>query len=264
MRRFLIIFILLVAILVTALTFLRGALSRPLVFPAPRMRLEPHLPGGRLLKVQGERTTYGYYAANGKKLVVLFHGNGEVMGSMQDLARVFQDAGFSTLMAEYPGYGYAAQGSVSEDHIYADVSLLLGHVAREFGHAPQDTVLFGFSLGTGVAVEMALRQLGHRLILLAPFTSAGDAAEHHLGKWARWLLVDHFDNKTKAPQIHYPVMILHGERDSVLPFRMGREMAQLFPQAEFIPVYRADHNDLFLYIDKSVWQRILRFAGAAQ
>lgn len=264
MRRILISLAVVLGILVVALVSLRAAISRPLIFPAPKMRLEVQLPGGSLETAKGERTAYGYYAPGGKKLVVFFHGNGEVMGSMQDLAAAMQREGFSVLLAEYPGYGYAAEYSVSEENIYADCTALVQSVQLKYGHLPTDTILWGFSLGTGVAVELAARKQGERLILMAPFTSTDEAAEHHFFTAARWLIIDHFDNKSKAPGISYPTLIVHGERDRVLPFKMGQQLAGLFPKAALISVANADHNDLFAQLSPADWQDIVRFAKATQ
>ena len=246
--------------LLVLLMSLRARLTRPIIFPAPNMKLMPQLDRGELIKVAAERTVFGYYAPGGKKLIVFFHGNGEVMGSMQDLANVMQRAGFSVLMAEYPGYGFAAQQEVSESNIYHDAAALLRHMREARGHDAADTVLWGFSLGTGVATEMAAQKLGSRLILMAPLTSAGDAAEHHFFALARWLVVDQFDNKAKAAKIDMPVLIVHGESDTVLPASMGKELAATFPRAQFISLARADHNDLFTYFDAGLWQRLIRFA----
>ncbi len=262
MRRILISLAVVLAVLFVALVSLRSAISRPLIFPAPKMRLDPQLPGGTQVTARSERTAYGYYAPGGKKLVVFFHGNGEVMGSMQDLASLMLREGFSVLLAEYPGYGYAADAAVGEQNIYADCTALVHNLQLKYGHTPSDTILWGFSLGTGVAVELAARQLGERVILMAPFTSTGDAAEHHFFAAARWLIVDHFDNKSKAPGISYPTLIVHGERDRVLPFKMGQELASLFPKGALIAVADADHNDLVARLSPTDWQDILRFAKA--
>lgn len=262
MRRILISLAVVLAILFVALMSLRGAISRPLIFPAPKMRLEVQLPGGTLVTAKGERVAYGYYAPGGKKLVIFFHGNGEVMGSMQDLAAAMLKEGFSVLLTEYPGYGYAAEYSVSEENIYTDCTALIQSVQLQYAHAPADTILWGFSLGTGVAVEMGARKIGERLILMAPFTSTGDAAEHHFFSVARWLIVDNFDNKAKAPRINYPVLIVHGERDRVLPFKMGQELAGLFPKGALIAIAEADHNDLFSRLSTADWEDIVRFAKA--
>lgn len=260
MKRFLL-SIAIVFLALTAMLFtLRCAISRPAIFPAPKFKIDPQLPGGQIVTADGERIAYGYYAKGGKRLVVFFHGNGEVMGSMQDLARSMLREGFSVLMAEYPGYGYAAAFKATESNLYADASLLLKLMRERYGHAAEDTILWGFSLGTGVATEMAAQKNGARLILMAPFTSTPDTAQHHLFFAARWLIVDDFNNKAKAPGIQIPVLIVHGERDSVIPFRMGKELAGIFPHAEFIAIPEADHSDLSLYFSSDIWKRIGRFA----
>jgi len=266
-RRFLLSLLLVILVLAGFLMSCRAAITRPAVFPAPRYRIKPQLPKGELIAVpgvaaSGERTAYGYYAPGGKRLVVFFHGNGEVMGSMQDLAEFMQGAGFSVLMAEYPGYGYAYKFKASEENIYEDVSRLLQHMHSQYGYSSAEVVLWGFSLGTGVAVEMAARGLGSRVVLMAPFTSIRDTAAHHLFFGVRWLIVDRFDNKEKAPSIQLPVLIAHGEVDRVIPFRMGKELAGIFPHAEFIPVANADHNDFFMHFDDELWKKIVQFAGA--
>lgn len=242
----------------------RSAITRPLIFPAPNYKLDPQLPGGKLVVVEGERKAYAYYAKAGKKLVVFFHGNGEVMGSMQDVALTMLRAGASVLMVEYPGYGYAAQYKASEADIYADTAALLRAMRETYGHASEDTVLWGFSLGTGVAVEMAARKLGERLVLMAPLTSVSAATRHHFFFAAAWLIGDDFNSKAKAPAIDYPVLIVHGERDSIIPLSMGKELAGLFPKAVLIPVPGADHNDLYEMIDNPTWQKIVTFAGGGQ
>lgn len=264
MRRFLISCLVVLPVLAFVFFALRCAISRPAIFPAPKYKLDPQLSGGAIIKTpsSGGRTAYGYYAKAGKKLIVFFHGNGEVMGSMQDVAGAMLREGFSVLMTEYPGYGYAAEFKVTEDNVYDDAASLLKIMRERYGHSEAETILWGFSLGTGVAVEMAKRKLGERLILMAPFTSTSDAAQHHLFFAARWLIVDDFNSKAKAPGIGYPTLVVHGEADSVIPFRMGKELAGIFPRGKFIAVAGADHNDLLAMLGAENWRRVVTFAKA--
>ncbi len=249
---------------VSAMAFsLRGTLTRPLLFPAPNYRFTPTLPGGKIVTAKTQRTAYGYYAKAGPKLVVLFHGNGEVMGSMQDIAQLLLREGLSVLMTEYPGYGFAAEYAVSEKNIYQDTAALLKLMRDAYGHSAADTILWGFSLGTGVATEMAAQKLAQRLILMAPFTSAPDTAAHHFFSLARHLVVDVFDNKSKAPLVEAATLIVHGTDDSVIPYRMAQELVSLFRAAELITVPHADHNDLGSRLDAAAWQKILKFVRAA-
>ena len=252
------------AVALSAIMFsLRGALTRPMVFPAPRYKFTPALPGGKIVTASTARTAFGYYAKAGSKLVVLFHGNGEIMGSMQDIATLLLKEGFSVLLAEYPGYGFAAEFSVSEKNIYEDSAALLQLMRETHGHPAAETILWGFSLGTGVATEMAARNFGEKLILMAPFTSAPDVAAHHFFSFARHLVVDVFDNQSKAPKIQYPALIVHGLDDRVIPVSMGQALASLFRAAELITVPHADHNDLLTHLDATQWRKILQFVRAA-
>ena len=262
-RRKLIVTAIVFIALIVMLISLRGVLTRPLLFPAPNYRFVPTLPGGKIITAKTARIAYGYYVKSGAKLVVLFHGNGEIMGSMQDVAQLLLREGFSVLMTEYPGYGLASEYQTSEQNIYEDTAALLQLMRSEYGHSAAETILWGFSLGTGVATEMAAQKFGERLILMAPFTSAPDTAAHHFFSFARHLVVDVFDNKAKAPDILIPTLIVHGTDDRVLPVRMAQELASLFRAAELITVPNADHNDLLSRLDTTAWQKILKFARAA-
>ncbi|WP_157210430.1 alpha/beta hydrolase [Turneriella parva] len=261
--RFFVALTLVIAVIsVLAMPF-RGALTRPLVFPAPNYRFTPALPGGKIVTARTSRIAYGYYAKAGQKLVVLFHGNGEVMGSMQGIAELLLREGYSVLMTEYPGYGFAAEYPVSEQNIYEDTAALLKLMREAYNHTAKDTILWGFSLGTGVATEMAAQKLGEKLILMAPFTSAPDTAAHHFFSLARHLVVDVFNNKAKAPLIEMATLIVHGSADSVIPVSMGQELSTLFRSNELIIVPNADHNDLLARLTPGHWQKILRFVRAA-
>jgi pimeloyl-ACP methyl ester carboxylesterase len=261
--RFLIVATLVIAAISVLVMSFRGALTRPLLFPAPNYRFTPALPGGKIVTAKTARTAFGYYAKSGPKLVVLFHGNGEVMGSMQDIAELLLREGFSVLMTEYPGYGFAAEYTASEQNIYEDSAALLQLMREFYHHAPKDTILWGFSLGTGVATEMAAQKLGQRLLLMAPFTSAPDTAAHHFFSLARHLVVDVFNNKAKAPLVEAATLVVHGARDSVIPVSMGQELSTLFRSNELIIVPNADHNDLMARLTPEHWQKILKFVRAA-
>jgi pimeloyl-ACP methyl ester carboxylesterase len=247
------------AALVILTMSLRSHLTRPFIFPAPDYRFTPALPGGKIVTARGERIAYGYYARTGKRLVVFFHGNGEVMGSMQDLAAEMLKQGMSVLLAEYPGYGYAAAYTASETNLYTDAQLLIETVQRDGQHKKEDTVLWGFSLGTGVAVEMAARGLGGSLLLMAPFTSMVELAEKHFTPLARLLVVDRFDSASKAPKINLPVLVIHGDRDQVIPVAQARQLAKIFPSARYIEVAGADHNDILQHITQSSWRDAVKF-----
>jgi pimeloyl-ACP methyl ester carboxylesterase len=110
----------------------------------------------------------------------------------------------------------------------------------------EKTTLMGQSLGSGVAAEMARRGLGARLVLLSPYTSIPEVAARVVPILPGRLLVrDRFATAEKAPEIRVPTLIVHGEKDELIPVAMGRELGRRFPQVTVEVIAEAHHNDLF-------------------
>ncbi|MFL5371317.1 MAG: alpha/beta hydrolase [Myxococcales bacterium] len=124
-------------------------------------------------------------------------------------------------------------------------------------------ILEGQSLGTGVAVEMASRGFGDRLILISPFTSMADVAAVHF-PWlpARLLVRDRFDSAAKAPRIGMPVLLVHGDGDEIVPASMSEELVRRFPRATLRIVADAGHNDLLAEHAEEVRAAIAQFVAA--
>ena len=183
-------------------------------------------------------------AADGPVLVV-FHGNAGHIGHRVPKYRPLLDAGFGLFLAEYRGYGGNA-GKPDETGLTADARAVMAYLAGA-GIAGDRVIVFGESLGGGPAVKMAVEFDVAGLVLESPFTSIGDVAQAHY--WylpARWLVLDKWDNAGRIGGLRAPLLIIHGERDRVVPTRFGRELFELAPepkQALFVP--GADHNGLF-------------------
>lgn len=223
--------------------------QRRLVFPVPPGAREPELPGATLLRIPGPEgsTVYALHvsAPAGAPTVVHFHGNGEQLADGAWLAQRFQEAGLGFYAVEYPGYGLAVGQEPSETGIYAAAEVALGHLYRELGVPRERTVLQGQSLGSGVAVEMATRGHGTRLVLITPYTSIVEVGAR-LFPWlpASLLVKDPFDSAAKAPGLKLPVLIVHGTRDEVVPVDMGQRMGTLFPNATTRILEGRRHNDV--------------------
>ncbi|WNG47741.1 alpha/beta hydrolase [Archangium minus] len=223
--------------------------QRRLVFPVPLGAREPMLPGASLLRIPGPEgsTVYALHvsAPAGAPTVVHFHGNGEQLADEQWLAQRFQEAGLGFYAVEYPGYGLAVGQGPSEVGIYAAAETALEHLYRELGVPRERTVLQGQSLGSGVAVEMAKRGHGARLVLITPYTSIVDVGAR-LFPWlpASLLVKDPFDSAAKAPGLKLPVLIIHGTQDEVVPVDMGQRMGTLFPNATTRILEGKRHNDV--------------------
>src|SRR5258708_7777525 len=113
---------------------------------------------------------FGLRAAAGARTVVYFHNNRETAESRVGIARALHALGFGVLLVEYRGYGASRGAAPDEDGLYLDAETALERLAS-LGVGPDRVVLWGTSLGTGVAAEMARRGRGARLVLEAPYTS---------------------------------------------------------------------------------------------
>jgi pimeloyl-ACP methyl ester carboxylesterase len=177
--------------------------------------------------------------------VVYFHGNGELVGDDVWIARALAQRGFRVVLVEYRGYGVSQPGEPNEAGLYADAEAVLNGLAARGVHREQ-VVLWGISLGTGVATEMAARGLGGALVLVAPYTSMVDAAwSHYPFVPVSLLLKDRYDSLRKAANVRMPTVVLHGTDDYVVPFAMGKQMAAAISGARFIGVTGGHHMDLF-------------------
>jgi uncharacterized protein len=225
-----------------ALLFL---LQRALLFPAPR-EAAPLVGRGKILQVPGGTPMLWRPVEGTGPVVVHFHGNAEQIASEAWLGEELARRGVSFAAVEYPGYP-GATGGPSEEGIVAAAEKALQHLTTTMGVSPERVVLSGQSLGTGAAVVLASRGWGTRTVLLSPYTSLPAVAGSGILRLfpTRLLMRDRFDSEALAPGIHHPVLVLHGDRDEIVPFELGKALAGRFPQARFVRIEGAGHNDLW-------------------
>jgi hypothetical protein len=184
---------------------------------------------------------------HGRPMIAYFHGNGGHIGYRAERMLRFAREGYGVLMLEYRGYG-GNPGAPSEAGFYADARAALAFLERE-GVAPDRLVLYGESLGSGVAVELAAEYEIAGLILEAPFTSVAEVAQYHFSYVpARRVVTDRFDSLSRIGRVRAPILVLHGERDRVVPVRFGRALFDAAPEPKegwFAP--EAGHEDLARY-----------------
>ena len=212
------------------------ALQRSMIFPAPAGARVPRsglVRGGSFIA----------FHLPGPRVVVHFHGNAEQLADSEWLGGKFVEQGLGFYAVEYPGYGLAAATPVSEEAIYAAAEAALSELEKTVPR--EQMVLEGQSLGTGVAVEMAKRGHGSKLVLLSAYTSIPDVAAVAVPFLpARLLVRDRFDTASKAKALALPVLLIHGSADEVIPVEMSRSLATLFPNATLKIIEGAHHNDL--------------------
>ncbi len=182
---------------------------------------------------------------DGEKTVVFFHGNAGTLAIRQSLLEPLADAGFGVMALEYRGYA-GLPGSPTEQGLYEDARTALDYLIAREQIAPQELILLGRSLGSGVAVQMATEYDIHRLVLIAPFTSVPDVAQEKYRIFpARPLVLDRFDNRSKLEAINSPILIFHGSQDWIIPYHMSQELQAMRPDmVELITMDGQGHNNL--------------------
>lgn len=239
---------------------------RSLIFPAPEASELVMRPGATHHAVRladgAELPAIHWPAPAGAPTLVYYHGNSAQLSNLVKLGELFRQAGLGFFAAEYPGYALArGAGGPSEARLYEGAEASLAFLREALGVPDARTVLVGQSLGTGVATEMAARGRGSRLVLLSPFTSLDDMAGHLIPVLpVRWLLRDHFDSLGKAGRVTAPALIVHGERDSVVPVAMGRRLGAALARGRVVTLPDADHNDLYSAHGDALVPLIARFA----
>lgn len=176
--------------------------------------------------------------------LLYLHGNaGNRMDALEDTV-LFESSGRSLLVADWRGFG-GNPGVPSEEGLYLDGTAALEALAAKAGLETRRIVVAGRSLGSAVAVEVALRKAVEALILLTPFTSIPDVGAS-LYPWApvRLLCRDRFDQASRAGSLHVPVLVVAAAQDDLAPPAMGKALAARIREARFYLVPRAGHGDL--------------------
>jgi uncharacterized protein len=191
-------------------------------------------------------------ARAGRATILYLHGNAGHIGYRGGRVRPFLDHGFGVLLVEYRGFG-GNPGQPSEAGLLSDARAALAFL-RKAGVGPQRIVLYGESLGSTVAVAIAseLADAGQpvaAMVLEAPLSSVRDVAAHHY-PWVpvRWLLKDQFDATSRIATVGAPLLVVHGERDAVVPLRYGQALFEAARQPkEAVWVAAGGHEDLAQY-----------------
>lgn len=195
-------------------------------------------------------------------LLLVFHGNADLAVRMVEWAEeVAERTGVAVMLAEYRGY-MGLSGRPSYEGVGRDAEAAYAYATSNLHVDPSRVAYYGHSLGTAVASELAARHRPQVLILEAPFTSARDIAGTMFGSWFTgtiWPIASriHFNTAAIVQSLDVPVYVAHGEKDRVVPYRMGEEVyrkARMKGKWLFIP--EAYHSDVRIRGGERYWEWI--------
>jgi fermentation-respiration switch protein FrsA (DUF1100 family) len=179
----------------------------------------------------------------GRPTLLFFNGNAAGLAGQRGRWRRIADEGVGVLAVGYRGYG-GSTGHPTERGLHEDSLAAYQWLTARIPSA--DIVIHGFSLGSGVAVRLAAEKPARALVLEAPYTAIADIAAK-AAPWApvRWLLLDRYPSRDRIGQVHMPLLIIHGDADSVVPFAQGQQLFSLAHKPKtFVRMAGSDHNTL--------------------
>jgi len=230
--------------------------QRALVFPiretmrtSPEAARFPEAEEHILTTTDGEKVIVWHVPAKpGHPVVVYFPGNGDVLAGVVERFRDITVDGSGLIALSYRGYG-GSSGKPSEQGLLNDAAAVYAFAAARY--QPAQIVVWGFSLGTGVAVALAAEHPVGKLILEAPYTSMADVASSRLQYRlvpVRWLLRDQFRSDERIAAVTAPLLIMHGGRDSTVPIRFGERLFALAHEPkQLVRFPEGGHNNLDHY-----------------
>jgi fermentation-respiration switch protein FrsA (DUF1100 family) len=172
-------------------------------------------------------------------LVVLFHGNYEDLGQLDHIAMQIMSVGYSVLSMDYRGYGLSG-GRPSEKRCYSDARLMIRR-AQSLGFDESRIILWGRSVGSGPATQLALEINARALVLESPFVTAFRTITR-----IPLLPFDKFNNLAKMDKVRCPLFILHGTNDMIIPSWHSSKLFDRHRHEKILHlVDGAGHNDLW-------------------
>lgn len=205
----------------------------------------------------GENLTVKYLVAPDARFTVLFsHGNAEDLGEISEILDAFPRHGYSVIGYDYSGFG-TSSGAPSEEIVYANIESVYRYL-REEQHIDANRILvFGRSVGAGPSVELATHYPVAGLILESAFTSAFRVITR-----IPLFPFDKFNNLRKISTLSCPLLIIHGQKDEVIPFWHGETLYAKAPTPKMrLWVESANHNDLIWRAGKAYWDTLAEFSS---
>lgn len=209
------------------------AFQRDFLFRPDARRADPAAAGlaeakETTLKTRDGETLVGWRLAGdcGRPFILYFHGNGGALRDRVPRFRRFVEDRFGMLAISYRGYG-GSTGAPAQEGLFLDAEAAYAEALR-LGYAPERIVIMGESLGTGVATHLAAAHPAAGLVLDSPYSSIADvAAARYFWAPVQYLARDPFLSDREIGMARTPVLMLHGENDSVIPISLARRLFDL-------------------------------------
>jgi len=178
--------------------------------------------------------------------VIFFHGNGGNIGNVGWVGQRFVKRGFDVLVFDYRGYGASDGVAANESDLYADGDAAVAFVRNVKGARPEQIVLYGQSLGTAIAADVASRGVFGAVVLESGFSSASSVAASALPwlpRFLHFLGKNRFESARKLTSVKTPILITHGDPDHTIPTAESQMLFASANEPKKLLIFRgAGHN----------------------
>lgn len=253
------------AFCIGALSLLYVFQEKMIFFPGKRIVDTPETIGLQYedvyLVTDDETKIHGWYVPHpdAKATLLFFHGNAGNISHRLDSVSIFRGLGLSVFIIDYRGYGRSG-GRPSEQGTYKDAQAAWNYLVDERRLRPDEIIVFGRSLGGGVAAGLAARVSPAAVILESTFTSIKELGKHYYPYLpVSWIARVRYPVDEDISSFNCPVLVIHSEQDDVVPFRHGQRLFATAREPKmFLPI-SGDHNTGFLLSGDAYVEGMKRF-----
>lgn len=192
--------------------------------------------------------------ANSKGVVMIFHGNAENLKTVERQVSEFHSLGYAVMAWDYPGYGRSANCWFDERDLLRDADTAFRWAHEQAGNLP--IVLYGRSLGSGLALYIASRQPVQKVLLVSPYDSLANVGKDHMPPYipVDWLILYPLNAYEWIAKVNAPVHAIHGLKDTLIaPERARRLMQHAGENAEITWIENAGHRASELFGSAGDW-----------
>ncbi|MFW5785112.1 MAG: alpha/beta hydrolase [Chitinispirillaceae bacterium] len=192
-------------------------------------------------------------------VIIYFHGNaGNMYHRIRDAYQLYS-FGYDVLIVSYRGYA-GSEGRPSEKGVYIDGQSAVEYAKLKLQYEQSNIVIYGRSIGTAVAVDVAQNRNIKKLILITPLSTGADVGRATGLGFFQFLVGSPFDSMAKINNVKCPVLVIHGTQDEMIPYRLGKKLYRAYKgKKRMVTIEDGSHNDLEIKNPAMYWNAVGNF-----